>query len=334
MTRRAFLQTVGKLLLSLGLMPYFPQKAKRAMARSLPASLTTPPADGFQALLFCDSQCGWSDNGYTVWADTLAAAWEHFPEASFFTDIGDMVDNGVMDWHWDNFLNVTSPYIAAHTFYPIMGNHECYDQDWKNCLPQRFLKTFTFPGNGSREFHGYYYAFVQPPVQFIVLNTQMLELDEFLGQGRLLKVQLEWLKKNFKKKTQPWTVVLMHKDILAYDEPQASTGSTGGFSDAGKAFLPALEELGADLILTGHMHGYRRRGPLNGWSEGTKGPVCIMSGPAGSQTYFVPDDPLDKAAIAQPTEPNYLVMNASPAKLTTACLTTSNKLVDIFSLKK
>ena len=127
----------------------------------------------------------------------------------------------------------------------------------------------------------------------------MLELDEFFGQGKLLEAQILWLKRLLRQKKQPWTVVLMHKDILAYDEYQPGSGSSGSFSDTGRAFLPTLQKLGVDLILTGHMHTYRRRGPLEGWSTGKKGPICLMSGPAGNQCYTVPSDPLDLAHRAE-----------------------------------
>jgi hypothetical protein len=59
-----------------------------------------------------------------------------------------------------------------------------------------------------------------------------------------------------------------------------------------------------------------------------------MSGPAGNQHYDVPADPLDKIAIAQPTEPNYLVLSASPESLSIDCYTTSEKKIDSLTLTK
>ena len=330
MTRRTFLQRTVQLMLGLGITQYLPASWQQALAAAHPRP-ALPPADGFQALVFCDSQCGGS---YSTWHDTLASAWERFPQASFFTDIGDLADNGEDDWQWEQFLNVLRPFADAHPFRPVMGNHECYGQDWKNCLPKKYLASFDFPENGTVQFHGYFYAFEQPPVQFVALNTQMLELDEFFGQGKLLNAQLLWLKRLLRQKKQPWTVVLMHKDILAYDEYQPGSGSSGSFSDTGRAFLPTLQKLGVDLILTGHMHTYRRRGPLEGWSTGKKGPLCLMSGPAGNQCYTVPSDPLDLAAAPQPTEPNYLILTARPKELTVTCLTVSGLEIDSITLKK
>ena len=321
-------------------MPLLPHAWQRAMASPIDAPIpaayfppgTKPPATAsFKALIFTDSQC--SNASYQVWHDTLTAGWAKCPEAAFFADLGDLTDNGEADWQWEGFLSALAPYAAEHPFVPVMGNHECYGLDWKDCLPRRYLSTFTFPGNGVSTFHGYFYSFTYGPVEFIVLNTQMLELDGFFGKGHLLHTQLNWLKSR-EAKPLPWRVALMHKDILAYDEYQPGQDSAGGFSDVGRAFLPALEEAGIDLVLTGHMHTYRRRGPLHSFQPAEKGPVCIMSGPAGDQHYGVPADPLDKAAIAQPTEPNYLVLTASPEKLTVECFTVSGQKVDNITMEK
>ena len=339
MTRRTFLQKTGKLMLSLGLFSMLPIGWQRAMAQSRDLPIkgaffspgTKPPANAsFQALIFADSQC--SNASYQIFHDTLAAGWSKCPQAAFFADLGDLADNGEADWQWEGFLEAISPYLD-HPFVPVMGNHECYGLDWKNCLPRRYLSTFAFPGNGMSAFHGYFYNFFCGPVEFIVLNTQMLELDGFFGAGHLLNAQLGWLK-NRETKPLPWRVVLMHKDILAYDEYQPGQDKAFGFSDAGRALLPALEEAGADLILTGHMHTYRRRGPLQNFHSAEKGPLCIMSGPAGDQQYTVPSDPLDIIAIPQPTEPNYLVLSASPERLAIECYTLSNKKIDSITLGK
>lgn len=340
MTRRTFLQKTGQVMLALGLLPLLPHNWQRAMANPISSPIagayfpsgTKPPTNAsFKALIFADSQCAHSS--YQVWKDTLAAGWHQCPEAAFFADLGDLADNGEAEWQWEGFLDALAPYAARHPFVPVMGNHECYGLDWKNCLPRNYLEAFTFPGNGTTNFHGYFYSFRYGPVDFIVLNTQMLELDEFFGQGALLKAQIDWLK-NREKKNLPWTVVLMHKDILAYDEYQPNQDSTYGFSDAGRALLPILEEIGVDLILTGHMHTYRRRGPLQNFQTSASGIHCIMSGPAGDQTYTVPADPLDKASLSQPTEPNYLILEASPQKLTVTCCTASGRQADKLTLEK
>ena len=293
---------------------------------------TTSPATvtAFSALIFCDSQCG---QDYSVWTRTLTSAWQRHPEAHFFTDIGDLTDNGQLNWHWESFFTAMGDIPENHLFVPVMGNHECYSLDWKFCRPERYLDSFTLPKNGSSRYHGYYYSYDYGPVHFIVLNTQMLELNDF-APG-LLQEQLNWLKQDVHNHQKPWQVVLMHKDILSYDEYQQGTKQAGGISDVGHAFMKAFDELPIDLVLTGHMHTYRNRGHIKNMKPAEQGPVYIMSGPAGNEQYHVPaDETYDRSAIYQPTPENYLVLDASTTSLVIKDYTASGEHIDTVTLKK
>lgn len=282
----------------------------------------------FSALLFCDSQCG---NSYDTWQETYTKAWQAHPNAAFFADIGDLTDNGQSDWHWRSFWQAM-PQLAAHLLVPVMGNHECYGLDWKFCEPKRYLHSFILPSNDNANLQGQYYSFDYGPVHFIVLNTQMLELQSF--EPGLLASQLAWLEQDAKTTTKPWRIVLMHKDVLAYDEWQQGTQKAGGFSDAGYAFMKAFDNLGIDLVLTGHMHTYRNRGHIKNFQPADDGPVYVMSGPAGNETYQVPADALDKKSISQPTPPNYLLLSASSQRLILTDYTTDGTMVDRITLEK
>lgn len=293
---------------------------------------TTAPATitAFSALIFCDSQCG---KDYSVWTHTLTNAWQRHPDAHFFVDIGDLTDNGQLNWHWESFFTAMGSIPEKHLFVPVMGNHECYSLDWKFCRPERYLDSFTLPPNNSSRYQGYYYSYDYGPVHFIVLNTQMLELNEFAPN--LLQEQLNWLKQDVHNQQKPWQIVLMHKDVLAYDEYQQGTKQAGGISDVGHAFMKTFEELRIDLVLTGHMHTYRNRGHIHNMQPADQGPVYIMSGPAGNEQYHVPaDETYDRSAIYQPTPENYLVLDASTTSLRIKDYTANGELVDTVTLKK
>lgn len=183
-------------------------------------------------------------------------------------------------------------------FAPVMGNHECYGLDWKFALPRRYLASFAVPGNGSQNFPGYYYSFDYGPAHFIVLNTQFEELDG-LKPG-LLQEELLWLKHDAAASHKPWKIVLMHKDVIAYDEYQPGTGHTGGISDVGHDFMKSFDALGIDLVLTGHMHTYRNRGHIYDETPSDHGPTYLMFGPAGNERYTVPPDTtFDKVSLDQ-----------------------------------
>lgn len=298
--------------------------------------IVTPAADlsSFTALFIDDSQCG---ETYEPFANLLSKALRRQPDAAFLADIGDLTDNGQSSWHWDSFFAVLTDSRAKNMpFVPVMGNHECYGLDWQFALPRRYLASFSVPNNGSRSFNGYYYAFDYGPVHFIVLNTQFVELDG-LKPG-LLQEQHLWLKHEAQSTKKTWKVVLMHKDVIAYDEYQAGTGHAGGISDVGHDFMKAFDALGIDLVLTGHMHTYRNRGHIYDEKPADHGPVYLMFGPAGNERYTVPPDTtFDQVSLDQ-SDPNvyrnYLTLTAAPQKLVTNCYLEDGTLIDRVVLTK
>lgn len=291
---------------------------------------STAPAniDAFSALIFCDSQCG---HTYDSWEQAFRTVWQRHPDAHFFAIVGDTVDNGQQEWQWQHFFAAIASLLPQHLYVPVMGNHECYSLIWKFCRPRRYERSYNVPANGTPELQNYYYSYDYGPVHFIVLNTQMLELKNI--HPDLLEKQQAWLRQDVKSHKSPWQVVLMHKDILAYDEFQEGTKTMMGISDTGHAFMPLFDELGIDLVLTGHMHTYRNRGHIAKLKPASKGPVYIMSGPIGNQQYSVPaDNVFDRSAVYQPTPPNYLLLQANQEKLTVTCQTVSGELVESYTL--
>lgn len=279
--------------------------------------------NSFNALIFADTQCGTS---YDLWQENLVKAMRRHQNIDFAAILGDLVDNGESNWHWESFWSATADFFSHIPLAPVMGNHECYGLDWNFSLPRRFVHSFNLPANGSDKFKNYYYSFNYGKVHFIVLNTQMLELKNM--HADLLACELDWLYADARSHNLPWQVILMHKDILAYDEYQAESNSTGGFSDVGRAFMAAFDELNIDLVLTGHMHTYRNRQRIKAFKPSTIGTTYIMSGPSGNETYTIPPDELDKKAIYQPTPPNYILLNASADRLTITDYTFNGELVD------
>ncbi len=338
-TRRKFLSICGRVLLALGLGSQLPGQLGRVAASPGPAPQLHVigsgghdiPQEHFQAIVFCDSQCGY---GYETWAQTFRAAFDRHGVPDCFTVLGDLVDNGAADWQWQSWFGAMDSRASETTFIPVMGNHECYGLEWTNHLPEGYLSRFTLPTNGSKNFNGYYYDFDYGPAHFIVLNTQWLELDT-LRPG-LRTEELSWLRQQIaRQQAQPrrWQIVLMHKDVLAYDEPQPD-GTTGGFSDTGRTFMPLLESLGADLVLTGHMHAYRDRGHLTQFKPGTEGPLYIMCGRAGDEYYYVPADPRDKRAAPDDHVPSYVTLSCNTRTLTLSAWTTQGQQLDAILLRK
>ncbi len=293
-------------------------------------TFTTAPTaiNDFSALILCDSQCGQS---YESWGHAFRTVWQRHPDAHFFAIMGDLVDNGQQEWQWQNFFAAIADVLPRHLFVPIMGNHECYSLIWKFCRPRRYELSYNLPANDSPELQNYYYSYDYGPVHFMVLNTQMLELKDI--HPDLLARQKAWLRQDVKNHPAKWRVVLMHKDILAYDEYQEGSKTMMSISDVGYALMPLFDELNIDLVLTGHMHTYRNRGHIHHLAPADNGPVYIMSGPCGNQQYNVPADKhFDRSAIAQPTPPNYLLLSVQEEKLTITCYTVDGEFIEKMEL--
>ena len=294
--------------------------------------LPIPAASGtIRALLFSDSQCGES---YDVWRNLYHAAWHRHPHADFAAIVGDLVDNGESAWHWESFLaameGADSP-LARHIHAPALGNHEYYGLSWTAVSPARYLHTFALPDNGSMAFPGHYYSFTMGVVHFMVLDTQFLELGT---RGSLLKVeQLAWLIRDAAESHAPWRVVLMHKDILACGDYQTEQGTTAGISDVGRVFMDTFDTLGIDLVVSGHIHTYRRR-QIRAQKTDQNGTLYLLAGPAGNEYFDVPAESYALAASANPAPSNYLYMEADAKELHVSCETADGTVIDTVTLRK
>lgn len=287
--------------------------------------------DCVRALLFSDSQCGES---YDVWRDVYHAAWQRHPNADFAAIVGDLTDNGESAWHWRSFFeameDADAP-LARHVHVPVLGNHEYYGLSWTAVPPVRYLTTFALPDNGSRDFRGHYYSFDVGIVHCIVLDTQFLEAEE---RGAALKrAQMDWLMRDAAESTAPWKIVLMHKDILAYGEYQTEQETQHGISDVGRVFLDTFDTLGIDLVVSGHVHAYRRR-QLRARQTDTNGTLYLLAGPAGNEYFDVPSEDYDLVSGPNPTPSNDLYLEADARQLRITAEAADGTQLDVVTLQK
>ena len=293
--------------------------------------LTRSAREMTRALLFSDSQCGES---YDVWREVYHAAWQRHPNADFAAIVGDLTDNGESAWHWRSFFDAMKSAdapLARHVHVPVLGNHEYYGLSWTAVPPVRYLSTFALPDNGSTDFRGHYYSFDLGAVHCIVLDTQFLEAEE---RGAALRAeQMDWLQRDAMASTAPWKLVLMHKDILAYGDYQVEQHTNHGISDVGQTFLDTFDTLGIDLVVSGHVHAYRRR-QLRTRQTDAHGTLYLLAGPAGNEYFDVPAEDYDLAAGPNPAPSNYLYMEADAQHLHIRCETVRGTILDTAELHK
>ena len=291
--------------------------------------LATDDGGAFKALIFPDSQ----SSDYTDWKNLARDAFRRNPDAAFFTNLGDIVDNGEEHSQWDAWFDAVEGMAERIPFAPVMGNHETYDKKWEVRLPVAYLAEFDVPKNGSNDFSRYYYSFDFGDVHFSVLNTQWEETEGFLPG--LKEEQLDWLPGDVAASEKKWKVVLLHKDVLQYrigKRPERKEG----FSDAGETFMPLFDALGVDVVLSAHLHTYRNRGHIKAFRRDPEGPLYILTGVAGNVRYpgLWIDHALDEKVAPQPETDNYMTMEASKDALRFRCFLPDGTEIDDVSVRK
>ena len=291
--------------------------------------LFTENGGAFKALIFPDSQ----SSDYTDWKNLAQDAFKRNPDAAFFTNLGDLVDNGEEHSQWDAWFDAVEGMAERIPFAPLMGNHETYDKQWEVRLPLAYLAEFDVPENGSQYFSRYYYSFDFGDVHFIVLNTQWDETEEF--HPGLLEEQLEWLPKDAAASDKKWKVVMLHKDVLRY-RIEKRPERTEGISKFGEAFMPLFDELGIDVVLSAHLHTYRNRGHIKNFQRDPSGPLYILTGVAGNVRYpgLWIDHMLDEKIAPQPETDNYMTLEASKDALRFQCFLPDGTIIDDVTVQK
>lgn len=285
-------------------------------------NLKTSGKNKFQMLVFSDSQC----ENYEVWQKVADAANKNFPDAEIFLVNGDIVDNGQANYQWRQWFNAAAYLLSEKIFVPVMGNHECYDLNWLNCLPEGYLNNFILPKNHEKNFEGYFYSFDYGAAHFFILNTQFAELEKFLP--KLQDAQNYFFRRDAANTNKNWKIVFMHKDIFDYAQNK--------FNEIAEIFMPLFDELEIDLVLTGHLHTYRNRGKIFAQKKSPHGTTYILCGRAGDQKYIEPNSEIDEVTAPNiKTEPeSFITLDIDEKILTLTCQTIDGEIFDKFTMKK
>lgn len=276
----------------------------------------------FTALIFGDSQ----SQDYGVWAKTAQTAWQQHPEAAFFINMGDLVDNGQDDSQWRAWQQGAAPLAAAIPAAPVMGNHEAYSLEWQSAPPESYTALFALPANGPPGLEKYAYSYDYGDVHITVLNTQLNELSAW--QSALFDKQKAWLSEDLAKTRKKWKVVLLHRGIWKF--PFA-----GPLDEIGQTFVPIMESYQVDLVFTAHVHSYARTKALTYEHTGGPGIVYITTGRSGDKVWDKsPRKPVDEVFYNPLDMPNYLVLTASVDSLTVTAFKQNGEVLDRTELKK
>lgn len=162
--------------------------------------------------------------------------------AEFVIFGGDVIERG-LEKFWAKFFTDLDTFAHQKPILAIPGNHE-YRKGFDRKLDARFAGVFPyFQKFPAGENHCATFKFKN--AQFFLLDSN----NDFLQQFS----QRNWLKTELEKSTARWKIVVLHHPIFSL---------RGKFTniDTRLIFNPLFEKFGVNLVLSGHEHGYARKG--------------------------------------------------------------------------
>ena len=265
---------------------------------------------------------GASEKDYAAWNNTLETALKKFPDARFLLHTGDMVDDGESIWHWNQFMNSAKDTFMKLPILPVVGNHEANNKIGKNVNLKNFTDSFNLPDAGLEGIApGTVYSIDYGEAHIAVLNTHFTKVSE-------LRTQMAWLREDMSNSDKTWKLVAFHRSPY------------GGrcYADAGifrSEWAPVFDELGIDLILTGHDHNYVRTYPLKGGKVVDEGKGTVyMVGNTGGVKFYDPVYYDFQQVCLQPKTQIYFAVTVSGSQLAVNVFDVIDNLVDTLTLKK
>lgn len=284
----------------------------------------TAPAEAepFAFLLFSDSQ----SYDYGVWQRNFEAACAAQPDARFYVNLGDLVDNGQSQKEWDGYFSAVATRAGSLPLVPVVGNHETYTPARTFSLPHYFTQQLRVPQNGPDGLKGQVYAFDYGDVHFVVLDSQFGEERAFLPDS--LARQQAWLAEDLAASTKPWKLVFLHRPPYHSRVAEAQL-------DAAAKFVPLFDAYGVDAVFSGHDHVSARTPQLRGGIPAAGGTIYAAVGRGGTKTYDTVGRKRWHAAFYNPLDqPTYAVVEVSDKRLRVRAFKQSGQLIDEWSLAK
>ncbi|GAM12148.1 phosphodiester glycosidase family protein [Mesobacillus selenatarsenatis] len=189
-------------------------------------------------------------------------------DLSFMIHVGDLIDESSKFGQWDGALKSLSQYDKVRTtdFVGTLGNHE-YMGDADGSLAKAI---FNSPENGPEIDRGGTYS--------VDYNNMHISVLGYTSEREVLEQQLEWLKQDVKNSDKPWKILVTHK-------PPYFTNPFGGNDIMNEKLPPVVDELGIDIVFSGHDHSYGRTKKLKAGKEDSNGTVYVVAGTTGKKHY-------------------------------------------------
>lgn len=275
-------------------------------------SFTTAQSDlDATAALFGDIQ-----GGFDRFADTFAASRKTDESLELNIQVGDFSDGGDNYAEWEAIDQTMGSLMANHLWAPVLGNHDMARQ----ALP--FLSYFNTPDNGvGPKGRNYHYELGNAVIY--TLDTQCSDYDPDFS------LQLAKMKEVFQSSDKLFKVVAMHRSVYPQSYNEADV----------RALAEDFEDMGVDLVLSGHDHIYSRTTMKDGAKQELgEGVTYVVLGSSTGSKYYDPDStgrPWTDVVYAEKNPMfSYLRTTATSLSLYSYALVAGeSKLVDDFTIR-
>ena len=236
-------------------------------------------------------------------------------DLAFMIHVGDLIDESAKFKQWDDTLGIMSEYskIRSTDLVAALGNHE-YMGDADGHLAKSI---FNSPENGPEADKGGTYSVDYNNIHISVLG--------FTSDAETLNQQLEWLKEDVKNSDKPWKILVTHK-------PPYYTNPFGGNENMKAKLPPVVDELGIDIVFSGHDHSYGRTKKLKDGKEDPNGTVYVVAGTTGKKHYDAVADEkfdfvnMDNIAVSMQAK-------VDKDQITFSTITSEGETIDEFTVK-
>ncbi len=183
---------------------------------------------------------------------------------NFGLQTGDAVDNPYAYKGWDDYTGLFNGETMGSTnMVQVLGNHE---------LQGEALESKTMFGLDA-SYGGSCYSRTYGNVYLAVIN--------YTGNAAQLRSALEWLKTDVQSSNADWKILTMH-------QPPYYTNESGGNAEINALVPKVVDELGIDVVFSGHDHSLARTNPLRGDEiDEDNGAVYYICGSSGEKSYNI-----------------------------------------------
>ncbi|WP_423410312.1 phosphodiester glycosidase family protein [Heyndrickxia sp. MSNUG] len=235
-------------------------------------------------------------------------------DLSFMIHVGDFIDESSKFSQWNDTLKSWNQYdnIRNTDMVAALGNHE-YMGDADASLAKAI---FNSPENGPAADKGGTYS--------VDYNNMHISVLGYTSETDVLEQQLEWLKQDMKNSDKPWKILVTHK-------PPYFTNPFGGNEIMREKLPPVVDELGIDIVFSGHDHSYGRTKKLKAGQEDSNGTVYVVAGTTGKKHYDAVADEkfeyvnMDNIAVS-------IKATVDKDRITFTTLTSDGEVIDEFSV--